>query len=244
MSPLAFLPPLVLQILLLRTLWRTRAFRKFPWFAIYNLFSVLATTARYFVRNDQVPYFYLYWSTEVCYAVLALLVLYEVIQAVFRNLTGTWWSRSVFPLAIVLTVALVILHNLAAPPKVGERIILWIITFELAIRLLEGLVFIILSLLVALLGLRWRQYPIGIAGGFGVYATVSLIATTKISDFGTRFAVIWGWVLVAGYSVTVLIWLWYFRQPEAPESASSDDLFLRAKDLQQYRNIIRRIRKQ
>jgi hypothetical protein len=244
MLSLAFLPPVLLQLLLLHFLWRTRAFRKFPWFAAYNLFSILATTSRYFARNEPILYFYLYWSTEACYSVLGLLALCEVIQSVFRNLHKTWWSRSIFPGAVILTILLVTVHTFAAPPQVDNRTIAGIIIFELTVRLLQGLVFVVLTLLVALLGLRWRQQPFGIAGGFGVYATVSLIATTKISDFGTKFAVTWGWIQIVAYSVTVLIWLWYFRKPEMPSLPDSEDFFLRAKDLEQYRKIIRRIRNQ
>jgi hypothetical protein len=96
---------------------------------------------------------------------------------------------------------------------------------------------------VAVFGLRWRQYAFGIATGFGFYATVALLATSKISDFGTKVTILLGWVLVGAYSVTALIWIWFFRKPQKPDPPDPGITLLQArKELEEYRRFIQRIR--
>jgi hypothetical protein len=66
----------------------------------------------------------------------------------------------------------------------------------------------------ALFGLRWRQYPLGIATGFGLYATITLLSTIKFSDFGTSFKFLWGLSSVVAYPLAVMIWIWFFGVPK------------------------------
>lgn len=241
MSLLSYIPLLLLVALALELLKR-KACAIFPWFFTYIIFAVVAGVLRFLVRNHSDLYFDIYWASEAGYILLSVGVLYEVFRAVFRNLAGSWWFPLIFPSLIFISVVLVVIHTWKFPPQLSDRLSAWIITSELGVRLLQGLLFVVLVICVAVFGLRWRQYAFGISAGFGLYATVVLIATSKISDFGTRFAVIWGWVEVAAYSVTVVIWLWYFRKPQKPDQPNVDDFFLRAKDLERYRRVIRRIR--
>jgi hypothetical protein len=96
--------------------------------------------------------------------------------------------------------------------------------------------------LAPLLGLRWRQYPFGIAAGFGLYATVSLLVTAKLSDFGTRFKLLWGWTSLVAYSVAVLLWIWFFSVPQKVDSAKPELSAPSPGDLKQYKDALRRMR--
>ncbi len=241
-SVLSIAPPLVLQTVLLWVLIRRQAFRTFPWFFAYTLFSVIANVGRFAVASHFDIYFDVYWVTEAAYAILGIAVLYEVFWAVFRNLGRIWWFRLIFPLTVAFTIMLAIARSQTQAPQFSNPLMAWIVTGELALRLLQVSVFALLVALVSFLGLRWRQHAFGISAGFGFYATVALLATTKVSEFGTRFAFMWGVLLVVAYSIAALIWLWFFSRPQQPGQLRNEQPPLSLQELERYKQIARRIR--
>jgi hypothetical protein len=243
MDLLAYIPSLLL-ILLVAELALRRAYKLFPWFFSYAVFGVAADISRFLTRNNRHLYFVAFWITEAIYALLGLFVLYEVLHAVFRHLSRTWWFRLIVPLTFLTALVFMAVHAKHSPPHASDRLIGWIITARLDVRFLQGLVFIVLVFLVALLGLRWRQYAFGIAVGYGFYVAGDLIAITGISLFGTKFDVASNWIRIVAYSVSVLIWLWYFRTPQKPEPPSPGIPDVGLEELQRYKKIIRRIRDQ
>jgi hypothetical protein len=242
MSILAF-TPLFLQIVLLWVLTRRGAYTDFPWFFGYTVFSVIATTARFVVRNQPDEYFWLYWSTEAVFAILGIAVLYEIFASVFGNLTRIWWFRLIFPLTVLLACVLTMARGHTAPVQIKDPLSGLIVQGELAVRFLQVSMFVLLVALVPLFGLRWRQYPFGIAAGFGLYATMALLATTKFSDLGTTFKFLWGWSLVVAYSVAILVWLWFFSAPEKPEPRLPGQVPTSLADLKRYIELMRRMRR-
>ena len=117
----------------------------------------------------------------------------------------------------------------------------WVVGVELGLRFIQVLMFLMLFVLVALFGVRWRQHHFGISAGYGIYAAVSLFTTTKYYESGTRFTFLWGWVSVITYTIAVLIWLWYFKTPVAVEVQSSEQPPLSLQDLERYKDIARRV---
>ena len=235
--------PLVLETVLLWLLIRRREYTGFPWFFCYMAFGVIADVARLVVRNNSDLYFAVYWTTEAGYDLLEIAVLYEVFWAVFRNLGRIWWFRLVFPLTITFTITLAIIHSRTHPPQFSTLLRVWIVTSELAVRLLQVSVFALLVGLVSFLGLRWRQHAFGISAGFGIYATVALLATTKFSEFGTGFMFTWGVLLIVAYSIAVLIWIWFFSMPTLTEQICNAEPPLSLQELERYKQIARRIRR-
>jgi hypothetical protein len=213
MNALVWYIPLGLLVLLLFLMLRNRAYKVCPWFFVYVAFGVSADIAR-FVTHGYEPYYATYWITEAGYCVLGILAMYEVFRAVLR--IRIWWLRAIFPLIVVGAVSLSMAHAYSVPPQVeGFRI--YIVTAEIAVRFVQVFMFLGLGSLATFLGLRWRQYPLGIAAGFGLYATVSLLSTMKFSDFGTRYIFFWKISLLVAYSIAVLIWIWFFRVPQKEE---------------------------
>jgi hypothetical protein len=235
--------PLPLQAWLLWVLVRGEAYKIFPCFFGYTLFSVLATTIRFAVNANYVTYYFVYWTSEAAYAVLGFIVLYEVFRAIFRNLGQTWWFRLLFPLSVLFTIALTAARTRQTPGPLPDEMATWIVTAELAVRLLQVAMFVLLAMLVPLVGLRWRQYAFGICAGFGFYATAALLTTTQYLDSGEGLTFFWGVSLVVAYSIAVLIWLWFFRAPQKPEPQRSENPPLVFEELQHYKELIRRIHK-
>jgi hypothetical protein len=237
--------PLVLLVWLLWVLLRGRAYKEYPWFFAYAAFGVAAGLARLVARlplvTDHEVYYLTYWITEGGYDLLGILVMHEVLRTVLGNLTRAWWTRLIFPAVFLSCVALSLARARAAPPHVGG-IPSYIVIGEIAVRFVQVFVFAGLVTLVPPLGLRWRQYSFGVATGFGLYATVMLLTTTKLSDFGTRFKFLWSLTSVVAYSLAVLIWIWFFSAPEKNETPGSRLSAPSPGVLEEYKNALRRMR--
>ncbi|MGA8430336.1 MAG: hypothetical protein WB729_10980 [Candidatus Sulfotelmatobacter sp.] len=193
-------------------------------------------------RNYSHPYYVTYWISEAGYDVLGILVMYEVLRSVLGNLTRHWWTRLIFPTALIAGIGVSLARANSAPIQLGPRVTFYILVGEIAVRLVQVFIFAGLVTLVPLLGLRWRQYPFGIATGFGLYATIALLTTTKYSDFGTRFIFLWSVTTLVAYSFAVLIWIWFFSVPEETETSGSRMSAPSPGVLKEYKEALRRMR--
>jgi hypothetical protein len=233
---------LPLEAILLWVLFRKRVFRIFPWFYASTLFSVIGDISRLIFRYQKGPaYYYVYYGTEATYALFGFAVMYEVFRHVLRNFQRIRWFRPVFPVTIVLTVILTALRAFNRPARFRTQMAEWVIGAEMGERFLQVSMFVLLVVLVTVFGLRWRQHAFGICAGYGIYATVALLATTKFYEIGTRFTFWWGVMSVAAYNVAVLIWLWYFSGPVIPEPPRAGQPPLSGDELERYRRIVRRV---
>jgi hypothetical protein len=241
MKLLAWFIPLGLLALLFCLLLQRRAYKVCPWFFTYVAFAVAADLGRFVALSHPRPYRTTYWITEAGYDLLGILVMYEVLRAVLGGLTRAWWARLIFPAVVVAGVGMSLARANVVPSRLSG-IEFYIVLGEIAVRFAQVFVFAGLVALVRLLGLRWRQYPFGVATGFGLYATVMLLTTIKFSDFGTRFKLLWGWTSVVAYSVAVLIWIWFFSVPQKAENQNPELSALSPGDLKQYKDALRRMR--
>jgi hypothetical protein len=240
MNILEYIPSCLL-LMLLGLLVRRRVYTILPYFFAYVAFAVGADLSRFVVHSHPDPYYMTYWITEAGYDVLGILVMYEVLRTIFGTLTRAWWARLIFPAVLLAGVGM----SLARTDAVPSRIVglpSYIVVGEIAVRCIQVFVFAGLVTLVPVLGLRWRQYPFGVATGFGVYATVMLLTTIKFSDFGTRFKLLWGWTSLVAYSVAVLIWIWFFSVPQKVSTLSHELSAPSPGDLKQYKDALRRMR--
>lgn len=233
--------PLALLSLLVWILVRVRAYRTVPYFFSYAAFAVGADVARFAVHNHPNPYYATYWITEAGYDLLGILVMYEVLRMVLGSLTRARWARLVFPVVLLAGIGMSMARANAIPSRLGG-LEFYIAVGEIAVRFVQVLVFAGLVTLVPVVGLRWRQYPFGIATGFGLYATTMLLTTIKFSDFGTRFKLLWGWTSLVAYSVAVLIWIWFFSVPQEAKTRSSELSAPSPGVLKQYKDALRRMR--
>ena len=248
MSPSGFILyfglPIALQSVLLFLLVRKRVTSKFPWFVTYTAYSVAATIARLATLQNSKVYFYLYWGGEIVYAVLALMALFEVFHSMFRNYLRFWWFKPLFPLAVLITIAISVLHITATrnpaqdPPMTAAALA---ITF--GVRLIQGGCFVCLWLLVGLTGLRWRQPALGIVTGFGLYASYVLVASLLRSEIGTKLdgLIIWG--IPMAYIFTLGLWLWFFAGPLFREPEREAFPPMSREELDRYAAVVRRMRK-
>lgn len=234
---------LPLQAVLLAVLVRKRSYRIFPWFFAYTLIAVTAGICRFLTQNHHAIYSKVYWTTEAVYPLLGVAVMYEVFRSVFRNFSRLWWFAPIFPLTAILCLALTISRSLTVPSGLHAGALAWIVGAELGVRLLQVALFALLVMLVLLFGVRWRQQAFGICAGYGLYATVALLTTTRFYEIGTKFKYLWGAVSVIAYSIAVLIWLWYFSLPIEIEPPRAEQPPVSAQEMGRYKEIVRRVRR-
>jgi hypothetical protein len=241
MTVLPYLP-LALQMLLLWILIRRKRFGSFPWFFAYTVFSVLATSARFLFRNDTALYPSVYWTTDLVYLVLGVAVLYEIFRHVFGDVATPLWRYGILMLFVTLAVLLTLTRSTHPFAGVGA-FAPTVLVAELGVRFLQVLMFVLLLVLAAFYGLRWRQPAFGICAGYGIYASVNLLTTTKYYESGTEFTYLWGWVSVITYTIAVLIWLLYFAAPIEEETLRGKGPPLSAQELERYKEIVRRVQR-
>jgi hypothetical protein len=243
MSALAWYIGYPLLPLLLCLLVKRGVHRTFPCFFSYVAFAVAADATRFLVRGHPAVYFWVYWLTDAGYALLGAGAMYEILRKVLRGFAHIWWTHLIFPAVVAIGLGLSLQHAHAVPPQVHGRLLLWIVTGEIAVRIVQVLVFAGLVTFIGFFRFRWRQYPLGIAAGFGLYSTVALLITVKFSDFGTRFTFLWGVASLVAYSLAVLIWIGFFFVPEKEEPPPNPEMRAFALDtLNQYLDRLRRMR--
>src|SRR5947209_8700035 len=69
---------MALLLALIAILIKRKLHCEFPFFFAYAMFSIIAAISRQLASGHPVGYFIIYWSAEIIYAVLALLVVREV----------------------------------------------------------------------------------------------------------------------------------------------------------------------
>ena len=236
--------PIALQsVLLFLLVWRQPR-HSFPWFVAYTAFSIAATIARLATLQNASVYYYVYWGGEIVYAVLALMALFEVFHSMFRNYLGFWWFRPLFPLAVLITIAVAVLRTAAAQnPAQDEPMTVAALAITFGVRLIQGGCFMCLWLLVGLTGIRWRQPALGIVTGFGLYASYVLVASVLRSEIGTKLndLIIWG--VPMAYIFTLALWLWFFASPQFREPERDAFPPMSREELDRYAAVVRRIRK-
>ena len=77
--------PLILLALIV-VLIRRKLYRQFPVFFVYLAYALSASGLRIAVKSQPKSYFVIYWSADIIYGILALLVIREVFLPSLENL--------------------------------------------------------------------------------------------------------------------------------------------------------------
>jgi hypothetical protein len=195
---------------------RRKLHREFPFFFTYLTLSVIVPAIRLSVSGDYATFFMVYWTTEALYALIALLVLYEVFHEVFLPFYMLWWwFRLVFPGAALFFAFLSVRNAIHNPALRNPRPMEIVFALATGVNYMEAALFGLFFALVLLLGVRWRSYPFGIVEGFGLSALGALIAYGLRSEFGTKYNIFAKYAPPVAYVVGVLVWLdTFLRQPD------------------------------
>jgi len=198
-------------------LGRRKVNRKFPFFSLYISSSIAFPLLKLCVSNNYQLFFWVSWTTEAIYMVLALLALHEVFRKVFAAFYEKRWFWLFFPLVVITISALAVIYRLGSPPAQANQVMSFIISMGMAVNLVQALLFVLFFLLVWMNGIGWREYPFGIVMGFAAIAIVTFAANWARSEFGTRLNVVSSYAPAVAYILAVILWLNTFLRPPAPE---------------------------
>ena len=95
----------------------------------------------------------------------------------------------------------------------GGRAFEWIILTERSARFLQVCLLIVAIALMSRLGLDWRNYSVGIAAGFGVYAALDLALLELRAHLHALTDAAFVLLRPAAYNLGVAIWAFYFLRP-------------------------------
>jgi hypothetical protein len=202
---------------------RRKLYRKYRFFFIYVLFSILTTVLKLTASGNYQLFFKIYWATEALYAVFALLALYEAFHDVFiADYRDYRWFWMVFPGAVlalaVIFIGYALLHRAVGVPP----IIALILAFETVVNCVKGGLFVMFVGLVWVLGDTWITYPYGVVLGFAVSAAGSLLSYWLFSVFGTKVNWLGKYGPPVAYILAVVIWIGSCFLPPEPEERWKD----------------------
>ena len=197
-------------VLLTKKAWKT-----YPLFTTYSLFSLFASITSFFLQGYRKIYFYSYWLEEAITIVLGLGVVYEVFRHLFSNHKALLKrARLIFACTFValFCVALSVVLVQALPDSMLRNRVL---IFEEAIRVVElGLLMFLFAAALAL-GLPWRQAEFGIALGLGLFVAVELAVVALLTqvDYGPQWKLL-NVVRILAFDTSLVVWLHYLLAPE------------------------------
>lgn len=208
-------------------LLKRRLVRELPVFFAYVAFQVSQTALLFTIHVSQLQhrmsyadYFYTFWGSRGISVILGFAVVSELYCRVFQNYEAIRrFAGIVFgAAAVVLLLAAVVTASSSGADTPGMIKVL--VLLERSVRLMQcGLVFF-LFLAAFYFGFSWKNHLFGIAMGFGVCATIDLVAIAVRFHLGAMAGTAYSQVRAAAYCCGMLIWVWYLLAPEpAPQYA-------------------------
>lgn len=211
-----------LLVLTWGALLKRQLVRDVPVFFSYVIFQVLRSATLFTVhllwlkhRMSYADYFYLYWATEAVGVALGFAVIHEIYRSIFHNYDAVRRLGSlVLAVAAValLIVAVVTVATASGPDTSG--IVRAVLLMQRSVRILQCGLLMVLFLLVFYFGLPWQNRPFGLAVGYGLYASVELVAITLRSQMGEAAATTYSQANGAAYAIGVMIWFGYLLVPD------------------------------
>src|SRR5947209_7276480 len=168
-----------LQICLVAMLVRRKAYREFRFFFWFVVFSIAVDVLRYSVelQQNRKIYFWVYWITAFLDDIFNLFVLYEVFWRTFREFYRRLkWFWLIFPGAVLAALVIALLFHASVRPPKEPGVITLVFSIEIAIDLIELLLFAVFFLLVKFFALPWQNYAFGIVLGYAVLSIGSWAA--------------------------------------------------------------------
>jgi hypothetical protein len=214
--------PVVLHSLVAVVMFRRRLVRQFPVFFSFNLLVPARDVTLYFLPFSGNLYSAVYWWGEAAGIALELGVIlenawhfirpYPFLRRFLKVLGGASM------VAALVAVGMLIRVN---GPGGSDVALEWMILLERSATFLQVCLLILAIAMMSRLGLTWHSYAVGIAAGFGLYATLDLIllelhAHLHLLAFST-------FVLLrsAAYNLGVAVWAFCFLRPQGGKAVSS-----------------------
>jgi hypothetical protein len=169
------------EVALILLLGKNRAYRNFPAFFLFMLWSLFSDGFLYYIRAHSSPdFFYRVYEVQlVIDSAMIFALLVEVAWSVLRPIRNSLPKYSLAGIAVLVLVGALLLWpvaGLTSPPGLsneGRNLFL----LQQTAALLRAVFFLALAAFSQLLSIGWRDRELQIASGLGFYSIVSLAIT-------------------------------------------------------------------
>lgn len=221
----------LLQLGVLAAMYRRGLHREYPYFFNYTILQVLSEPILFVAqRHSYTVYFWGYWGSVALSALISFGVLQEIFHDAFRPYEALrdlsvilfrWCALVALLVGVMWAITAVHSSQLDALTN-------GIFLIQRSVRLMQcGLVFFLL-LFSEYLGISRRHVLFGIALGFGIFASVSMLVAAAMSHGSFVHVSVLRQINLAAYDISVVIWLAYTALAPARSRTSST---VRSKDL-------------
>jgi hypothetical protein len=207
------------NLVALSLILRRGLYREFPWFFSYVLFHAIDTLAAlliyHYLGRRSSPYFYEYWLAQTIGFALRFPVIYEVFHHLLRPYEGlSRASTLVFRWVGLVLLVVGLWVAIAGPSNEPTWAMAGAVVAERSINVVQCGLLVLLFLFASYFALTWRNYVFGIALGFGVIATIELLASALATQSPFFANAIFGLLPRVSYDLAVVIWAAYLLSPE------------------------------
>jgi hypothetical protein len=214
----------VMEAALAGIMVKRKLHRQFPVFFIYIL-SQIVLFAILFPLYISGPehydtYFYVYWVSAAISLAIGFKVIHEIVLAVFRPFHALKDLATILFKWAALVMLLVALLVAASSPATNSPLTQAVVTAQRCVRVVQCGLILFLLVFSRYLGISWKQHSLGIALGFGGYATVELAAFALCAG-GQIHPNVVGMLQSSAYTLALLTWIGYaiLKAPEREDSA-------------------------
>ena len=212
----------LMQLGVLVAMYRRGLHRDFPYFFNYTVLQVLSEPILFTIqRHSYTVYYWSYWVSVALSALVSFAVLQEIFKDAFRpyealrDMSVILFRWSALVVVLVAGMWAVTSAHSIQPDAVTSFVLLG----QSGIRLMQcGLVFFLI-LFSEYLGISRRHVLFGIALGFGLFASISMLVAVAMAHGTFVHATVMRQINNAAYDLAALIWLGYTALAPSRSSA-------------------------
>ncbi|HXC43702.1 MAG TPA: hypothetical protein VNY51_09300 [Candidatus Dormibacteraeota bacterium] len=205
---------IILQVCILVLLLKRQLQRRFTWFFVYTIYSLLELIVRLVVSGHYETYFIVYWSTEPVGVAFTVLALRESFLYIFWPEARWPWFRWVFWCGFGLAIGYSCWLASALPSREPGHLAPMFIHVEFALDIVISVFGLLYAGCIRLFGILEHQRESAIILGFTAIACLGNFGWLTRSVFGTRFKLLTQLVVAVAYIVGELIWTRDLLRPE------------------------------
>jgi hypothetical protein len=219
---------MLLEYLLAIRILRSDAWKRYPVMSVFVAWQAIGGSAALLIAGFAPPmaYFLAYYAITLLADVLAFAVALELYYKVYDPRIGlsVWRPRHVV-IMIAISLGMAIMVGLLLTAKNGGSWTRTMVTMEEIMNVALWATFCILLIYWRSLGFTWRPLPGGIALGFLLYLTVSVISVFIRGRLSLGAALIAGQVEMAANFLSLAWWLGVFRaEDKVPEATTPEQV--------------------
>src|SRR6478672_1237123 len=203
----------VLECLLALMLLRWDAWKRYPVMSVYLTWQAVGGAASLLIAyfGAAMPYFYTYYVVTIVVNLIAFTVALELYYKIFDPTIGFFaWGRRHVVVIMSLSLAIAIMIGSLFAARNGGSLTRTLATVDEVMSVALWATFFIIFIYSRSLGFTWRPRVAGIAIGFIVYLSASVICIFVAARFSPGVALIGNQIRMAAEFLLVAWWLGVF----------------------------------